>query len=130
MRQIINIIVVWLVLSSILFAGDYRFVRIDFPDAKSTQASTINARGDIVGNYNDLNGVGHGFLLRKGVFSTIDFSNASFTAVRSINARGDVSESGLPSFALWLLRRGPSFRRSALFATTSHLFLEFQEPRT
>jgi probable HAF family extracellular repeat protein len=59
-------------LSSLLVAADYRFVKIDFPDASATAASGINARGNIVGRYDDANGVVHGFLLRKGVFISID----------------------------------------------------------
>src|SRR5438445_543991 len=75
----------------VLIAADYRFVKIDFPDAAATIASGINARGDIVGRYDDVNGVTHGFLLRKGIFSSIDFPNASFTSARAINARGDIA---------------------------------------
>jgi uncharacterized membrane protein len=91
MRQIAKKFLFCLISSSVLSAADYRFVKIDFPNAISTFAGTINARGDIVGNYDDVNGT-HGYLLRKGRFSTIDFPNASgFTAARSINARGDVA---------------------------------------
>ena len=88
--RLITAVVLWLAFNSPLLAADYHFVKIDVPNATSTTVNTINARGDIVGNYDDANGVGHGFLLHKGVFSTIDFPNASFTAARSINARGDV----------------------------------------
>jgi probable HAF family extracellular repeat protein len=91
MRLITKLIMLWLTLGSLLFAADYRFVRIDFPDAAATFASGINARGDIVGRYDDANGVVHGFLLRKGIFSSIDFPNASFTSARAINARGDIA---------------------------------------
>jgi uncharacterized membrane protein len=91
MRHAIKLTVFCLILSSLLFATDYRFVKIDFPDAASTIASGINARGDIVGRYDDVNGVVHGFLLRKGIFSSIDFPNASFTSARAINARGDIA---------------------------------------
>ena len=91
MRHAIKLTVFCLILSSLLFATDYRFVKIDFPDAASTIASGINARGDIVGRYEDFNGVFHGFLLRKGIFSSIDFPGASFTSARAINARGDIA---------------------------------------
>jgi probable HAF family extracellular repeat protein len=80
-----------LLLSGISAAADYRFVRVDFPNSTSSLVNTINARGDMVGNYTDADGNTHGFLLRKGKFSTIDFPGASFTAARSINARGDVA---------------------------------------
>lgn len=91
MRKTIALALFCLALSSLLFAADYRFVKIDFPDASATIASGINARGDIVGRYDDVNGVSHGFLLRKGIFSSIDFPNASFTSARAINARGDIA---------------------------------------
>ena len=91
MRNAIKLTLVCLLLSSLLVAADYRFVKIDFPDASATAASGINARGDIVGRYDDANGVVHGFLLRKGVFTSIDVPGASFTSARAINARGDIA---------------------------------------
>src|SRR5882724_12895244 len=90
MRQLTKMIVLWLSLGSVLFATDYRFGRFDFPNAAATFALGINARGDIVGRYVDTDGVTHGFLLHKGVFSTIDLPHALFTAARGINARGDI----------------------------------------
>ena len=91
MQLITKLIVLWLSLGSVLFATDFRYVRIDFPNATLTLANGINARGDIVGRYDDADGVTHGFLLRKGVFSTIDFPGASLTAPRAISARGDIA---------------------------------------
>jgi probable HAF family extracellular repeat protein len=91
MRHAIKSALFCLALSSVLFATDYHFVRIDFPKAIATTAGSINARGDISGLYFDANGVGHGFLLSKGVFSTIDFPHASFTSARAMNARGDIA---------------------------------------
>ena len=91
MRKAIKLALFCLALSSLLSAADYRFVKIDFPNAIATTAGSINARGDISGRYEDANGVSHGFLLRKGVFSTIDFPNASFTVARAMNARGDIA---------------------------------------
>jgi uncharacterized membrane protein len=90
MRLITKIIVLGLSLGSVLFAADFRYFRIDFPNSTLTFANGINARGDIVGRYDDAGGVTHGFLLHKGVFTTIDFPGASLTAPRSINARGDI----------------------------------------
>jgi probable HAF family extracellular repeat protein len=90
MRQITKAFAFCLALSSLLLAADFRFVKIDFPNASATQALGINARGDIVGRFNDADGNTHGFLLHKGIFSTIDFPHASFTAARGINARGDI----------------------------------------
>lgn len=90
MRLITKALLLCLVLGSVLFATDFRYVRLDFPAAAGTFAAGVNARGDIVGRYLDARGVTHGFLLRQGVFSAIDFPDASFTAARAINARGDI----------------------------------------
>jgi probable HAF family extracellular repeat protein len=91
MRKAIKLALIFLSVSTLSFAADYRFFKIDFPNANETIASGINARGDISGRYDDANGVVHGFLLRKGVFTTIDFPGASFTSARAINARGDIA---------------------------------------
>jgi len=91
MRQVIKLTLFCLAVSPLLLAADYRFVKIDFPNATETLANGINARGDIVGRYSDTEGVFHGFLLRKGVFSTIDFPGASLTAAFALNARGDIA---------------------------------------
>ena len=91
MKQIIKLTLLSLAVSPLLFAADYRFVKIDFPNATETLANGINARGDIVGRYADAEGIFHGFLLHKGVFSTIDFPGASLTAAFGLNARGDIA---------------------------------------
>ena len=91
MRQIAKALIVCVALSSLLFAADYRFVKIDVPNATDTTAGSINARGDISGLYFDADGVGHGFRLIRGVFSIIDFPDASFTSARAMNARGDIA---------------------------------------
>jgi uncharacterized membrane protein len=91
MKQVIKFTLLCLAVSPLLFAADYRFVKIDFPNATQTLANGINARGDIVGRYSDAEGVFHGFLLRKGVFSNIDFPGASLTAAFALNARGDIA---------------------------------------
>jgi probable HAF family extracellular repeat protein len=77
--------------SPLLFAADYRFTKIDFPNSTATDARGINARGDIVGAYDDADGVRHGFLLRNGVFSSIDVPAAVVTqGGRALNSRGDI----------------------------------------
>lgn len=91
MRHTIKLTLFCLAFTSVLFAADYRFVKIDFPNATATTAGSINARGDTSGNYVDVSGITHGFLLRKGVFFTIDFPDASFTSARAMNARGDIA---------------------------------------
>ena len=91
MRQIIRLILMWLAVSPLLLAADYRFVKIHFPKSVLTDARGINARGDIVGSYVDANEVSHAFLLHKGVFTSIDVPNAVVTlGARAINARGDI----------------------------------------
>jgi uncharacterized membrane protein len=91
MRQIHRLTLFCLVVSPLLFADDYRFIKIHVPKSIETEANGINARGDIVGSYIDADGVHHGFLLRKGVFTTIDVPGAAETwAARGINARGDI----------------------------------------
>ncbi len=66
------------------------FTTLDFPDATSTSAVGINASGDIVGGYDDADGVGHGFLLAKGTFTTIDVPGATFSAAHGINSAGKI----------------------------------------
>ncbi len=68
----------------------FTFKSIDHPDAKSTSASGINPRGDIVGAYTDHSNVTHGFLLREGQFTTIDYPGAVGTQARGINPQGDI----------------------------------------
>lgn len=80
-----------LAIAAPLAAADYRYVKFNYPGAPSTHANGINARGDIVGRYVDAGGVSHGFLRRKGVFSSIDVPDAVATdGARAINARGDI----------------------------------------
>lgn len=91
MRRSITLALLCFVVSPRLLAGDYSFVRIDVPNALTTEARGINARGDIVGDYVDVNDIPHAFLLRKGVFTTIDVPNAAATiSAFDINARGDI----------------------------------------
>src|SRR5262249_27661559 len=90
MGQSIRVVLSCLALTSLLSAADYHFITIDVPGALATRPAGINARGDVVGIYQDGNGVNHGFLLHQRVFSTIDFPRASSTSARAVNARGDV----------------------------------------
>jgi probable HAF family extracellular repeat protein len=98
-RQAFALAVSCLAVCPSLATADYSYSRINFPDAVETQAFGINARSDIVGRYVGADGVSHGFLRRKGVFTTIDvptdIPGATATAIatlsaRSINARGDI----------------------------------------
>ena len=73
-----------------LTAAEYRYVRIDPPGSTFTRPRGVNARGDIVGVYSDANGVGHGFLLRDGVYSDVVTPGGLGLAPRMINAAGDI----------------------------------------
>jgi hypothetical protein len=70
------------------------YTTIDVPggplEVISTDARGINSRGDIVGEYVDRLGGGHGYLLSKGVFTKIDYPGAAYTAANGLNARGEI----------------------------------------
>jgi hypothetical protein len=68
----------------------FTFTTIEVPDATSTTASGINARGDIVGSYLDASGRSHGFLLDRGGFTTIDQPAAASTDARGIGPNGEI----------------------------------------
>lgn len=71
----------------------FTYTHIDHPDAKSTSASGINARGEIVGSYTGQTEpatVTHGFLLSGKDFTTIDYPGAVATQARGINSQGDI----------------------------------------
>ncbi len=85
-RTVRHIVLATLVASSYMFVAAavttgaeprYSYVAVDYPSAVATSLSGINARGDIVGNYVDSNGMFHGFVLRDGAFATIDVPGAS-----------------------------------------------------
>jgi probable HAF family extracellular repeat protein len=61
-------------------AHAFTFTTIDVPGATSTEASGINARGQIVGHFLDASGAEHGFALVRGpTFITIDVPGATST---------------------------------------------------
>src|SRR5580658_7207234 len=55
-----------------------------------TAPQAISSMGDITGLSFDGGGFAHGFLLRKGVFSTIDYPGFVHTTPRGINNQGEV----------------------------------------
>ena len=70
---------------------------IDFPDARATVASKINAQGQIVGAYSENSNtpaldLPPGFLLDNSVFTTIEASDATApsTIVSDINDHGQL----------------------------------------
>jgi uncharacterized membrane protein len=74
--------------ASNVFGQEPTFGLIDFPGASSTQAWGINARGEIVGAYND--GNPHGFYLHRGNYAPIDYPGATFTNALGISPRGEI----------------------------------------
>ena len=73
----------------------YSFKTIDVPGASTpgggTAAEGINVQGEVVGIYYDSVIHSHGFLLKKGKYTTIDFPGALDSALRDINSRGDIT---------------------------------------
>jgi uncharacterized membrane protein len=69
-------------------AAGATFTTIDFPNATSTAALSINSDGDIVGRYDAAtDGNTHGYLrTRRGRFITLDFPHAKFTVATGINS--------------------------------------------
>jgi probable HAF family extracellular repeat protein len=91
LRRAIPATLLCLAFGTPLLADDYHYTKIDAPGSVSTIARGINARGEIVGTYIDADGNAHGFLLRKGEFTTIDTAVSNDTqGARAINARGDI----------------------------------------
>ena len=68
----------------------FTYSQFDYPGAKSTSGSGINARGDVVGAYTDQANITHGFLMSGGTFTSIDYPGAVVTQARGINSRGDI----------------------------------------
>ncbi len=103
---------------SFLLSGG-TFTTIDPPGAHGSGANGINRYGDIVGSYaqNTLfspntaatNGIGHGFLLKGGVFTPIDFPGATYTeAWRIDDARNIIGryQTGDGKYHIYLLSNG------------------------
>jgi hypothetical protein len=68
----------------------FTYTQLDYPGAKSTSASGINSKGDIVGIYTDQANKSHGFLFRRGNFTTIDFPGALGSQALGVNSQGDI----------------------------------------
>jgi len=67
--------------------------QIDAPNATYTDAVGINNHGDIVGGFGDAQGRLHGYVLRRGTFTTLDFpaQGVHATVAKGINDRGQVA---------------------------------------
>jgi uncharacterized membrane protein len=78
-------------------AGEYQ--SLDYPNALSTSAQKINARGDIVGYYwtRETPSVSHGFVWHHGEFEQADYPGAVHTMVHGLNNSGETC--GMMSFS-------------------------------
>jgi len=78
----------FLAFASLAFAqGTY--TQIDFPSASLTEATGINAAGEIVGLYSDNTG-GHGFTLQGSAYTTLDYPGAQYSYAEGINDNGQI----------------------------------------
>jgi probable HAF family extracellular repeat protein len=66
------------------------FSAFDFPSATLTWAWDINEKGEIVGEYADASGGGHGFLRNEEGFFSIDYPGAVSTSRGAINSGGSI----------------------------------------
>jgi probable HAF family extracellular repeat protein len=67
--------------------------QIDVPNATYTDAVGINNRGEIVGSFSDAQGRLHGYVWRRGTFTTLDFpaQGVLATVAKGINDRGEIA---------------------------------------
>src|SRR4051794_33007204 len=66
------------------------FSTIDYPGSVFTTSGGINRFGDVVGHYIDAAGIDHGYLLRKGTYTTVDFPGSDGGHVHDINSSGAI----------------------------------------
>lgn len=71
------------------------YFAINYPGASSTTAYGINWQGDIVGDFTDLSGNTHGFVIYQPqtshpLYIPIDYPGATSTVVRAIQAHNDI----------------------------------------
>jgi hypothetical protein len=66
------------------------YTQIDYPGAILTQSFGINNAGEIVGEYEDVSGFVHGFVLSSGNYGSIDYPNDQASQAMGINNRGQV----------------------------------------
>src|SRR5690348_16877218 len=66
------------------------YTEIHVPGAITTECRGINARGDVVGTYEDTSAFYHGFLLSGGTYTTIDYSGGLETFLFGLNNFGQI----------------------------------------
>jgi len=74
---------------------------LDFPGAVSgeTQPYGINDNGFVVGVYESIDGVVHGFIFHKGQWATLDYPHASFTVLVGIANDGKIIGTAAVNFS-------------------------------
>jgi probable HAF family extracellular repeat protein len=72
-RSLLLGVVLVLVLALPAFATPYIFTSFDYPGAIGTNASGINASGQIVGSYGDSSFQSHGFLKDGATYTSFDY---------------------------------------------------------
>src|SRR6266849_8407433 len=70
--------------------ADYMFRRLDPPDSSRTEALGINSYGHIVGNYEDVNHIRHGFLLIGDCYTPFDVPDSTLTGASGINDSDEI----------------------------------------
>ncbi len=98
-KRVFRLISGLLLLSASGAAQSFDFVSLDVEGAKQTVYNGIGPGGDIVGTYVDEAGKSHGFLLRRGKFTTIDVPDSLVgiddngtlpTSANGINSAGEI----------------------------------------
>jgi uncharacterized membrane protein len=87
---------------------NFNFTTIDKPDSTET-AANANSTHEIAGEFEDIRGSKHGFVLRGGVggvYTQIDVPGASLTIVNGISASGQLAgtyndQKGIPHAYFW-----------------------------
>jgi len=67
------------------------FTPIDVPGATNTIPNFINLQGVIVGSYTDSAGTSHGFVLKRGTYTTVDYPDVPGSELTGINDLGEMS---------------------------------------
>ena len=71
------------------FAQTFTYTQIDVPNSSGTTPLGINSYGQIVGEADDADGTGHGFLRdTDGTYLKFDYPGSSFTNAQGINDQG------------------------------------------
>jgi hypothetical protein len=70
-------------------AQTFTYIQIDVPNSSQTFASSSNMYGQIVGEADDVDGTGHGFLRdTDGTYIKFDYPGGTFTNAQGINDQG------------------------------------------